>query len=62
MDKTLVQVRLPDDLVKRLDHARIDLELTRASLLERIIHAWLKERVEATPPADGQRCGEGEET
>lgn len=35
--RVLVQVRLPKDLVKRLDHLRIDRGVARAALIEQFL-------------------------
>jgi hypothetical protein len=42
-DKALVQVRLPRDLIKQLDHLCVDLEVTRTALIERFVRTGLAE-------------------
>ena len=42
VEKVLVQVRLPKDLVKQLDHLCVDWELYRAELIEQILREGVK--------------------
>lgn len=40
--RVLVSAWIPKDLVKRMDHLRIDLEIpTRQEMLERIVREWM---------------------
>lgn len=41
-DRVPVQVRLPRELVKRLDHYLIDREMTRTAYIEQLIRAALR--------------------
>lgn len=41
-DRVLVQVRLPKDLVKRIDHLSIDHDLYRAQMMERLVREGIK--------------------
>ena len=41
-ERVLLQVRLPKDLVKRLDHACVDWEQSRAELVEELLREGLK--------------------
>jgi metal-responsive CopG/Arc/MetJ family transcriptional regulator len=40
----LLQVRIPRDLIKALDHWCIDHDTNRRDLVERILRAWLERR------------------
>ena len=42
-DKVLVQVRLPKDLVKQIDHLCIDWDLYRAELVEQLLREGIKD-------------------
>lgn len=41
-DRMLVQVRLPRDLVKRIDHLCVDWDLYRVELIEQLLQEGLK--------------------
>ncbi len=42
-ERVMLQVRLPKDLIKQLDHACIDWDLYRAELVEQLLRKGLKD-------------------
>lgn len=40
--KVLVQVRLPKDLVRRIDHLSVDFDLYRAQMIEQLLREALE--------------------
>lgn len=41
-ERVMVQVRLPKDLVRRIDHLSIDRDLFRAQMVEHLVREGLK--------------------
>ena len=48
-DEQMIHVRLPRELVRRVDHACVDLGLTRAGTVAKLLESALERLKEETP-------------